>query len=728
MDRVELAFLWHMHQPPYREPATGAYLLPWVRLHATRGYLDMAWIHERFPQVRGTVNFSPILLEQLEDYAAGRARDRLMDLTVCPAAELSEADRILLLRTFFMVSWEQGVRPLQRYRELLHKRGLDLSYVDLVEVARTFTERDLRDLQLLFNLAWMGFAARARDATVQELLQKGRDYSEADKAALLEAQRSLVASVIPAWKSLFSAGAVELSLTPYYHPILPLLCDTDAARVAMPQTPLPPRLLARDDAEEQVRLALEKGREVFGRAPEGMWPAEGSVSPEALAVFAGQQVKWVASDEEVLVRSLPPGTDRRGAVYRPWRVRAGGEGEIAMVFRDRGISDALGFVYARSPPAEAVSDFLGRLNRIADEIPADQRREGELPLVSVILDGENPWEHYPNSGLDFLTELFSRLEKQEAGVVTTTIGGRIRRGLPPGRVEKIHAGSWIEASFRIWIGHPEEVQAWSLVGMAKEALREAEREGVPREMIEKARRHLLTAQASDWFWWYGEDFVTETKSDFDRLFRERIQAVFRTLGQPVPSVALEPIGDAGAGPAGGETGRAPVGFIHPRLDGEITSWQEWLGAGLLRAEEVRGGSMHQATGDIGTIRYGFDSKTFYLRIDLGSDDSTQRPTQIEELRIDLRVGDREVELQTKLTRGALLIYTADQKVELGAGVFGSIVEIALPFSDLELRAGQRVRFLLRGMRGAVEVERLPSTGWLAFDVPDESFEQRTWKV
>lgn len=724
MARVEVAFLWHMHQPPYREADSGSYLLPWVRLHATRGYLDMARIHERFPEVRATVNFSPILLEQLEDYAAGRAHDRFLDLTARHASDLSEADRVLLLRTFFMVSWEQGVRPLPRYRELLHKRGLDLSYVDLVEVARSFNVGELRDLQVLFNLAWMGFAARERDATVRELLEKGRDFSEEEKAALLEAQRLLVGQVIPAWKELEAGGAVELTATPYYHPILPLLCDTDEARVAMPETPLPPRLRARDDAEEQVRLALLKMEELFGRKPEGMWPAEGSVSPEALDVFAQAGVRWVASDEEVLLRSLPPGAERMSSVYRPWRVRAG-DREIAMVFRDRGISDALGFVYARSQASDAVSDLLGRFARIADEAP---HLDGEPPLVPVILDGENPWEHYPNSALDFLEELFSRLGKKEGGIATTTIGGRIERGLPEGRIEKIHAGSWIEANFRIWIGHEEEVRAWALVGEAKQALRDAKKEGIPEETIEAAGRHLLLAEASDWFWWYGEDFITETKGDFDRLFRERIQAVFRTLGRPLPLASVEPIGASAGTGLDLAPGRAPVGFIRPQLDGEVTSYLEWLGAGVFHAEEARSGSMHQAVGLFRSVRYGFDEEHLYLRIDPRSEDSAQMLTSLDELRVDLRMGTKEIELQSKLTAGKLLLYSEEQKVEIGSGVVGSVIEISLPFAALELHPGQRVRFLLRGMRNAVEVERIPSTGWLAFDVPEKSFEQRTWKV
>jgi len=722
MSRVELAFLWHMHQPPYRDPESGTYVLPWVRLHATRGYLDMARIHARHPEVKGTVNFTPVLLRQLQDYASGAGRDRYLDLTERPAADLGEAERRFVLRNFFMVSWEQGVRPLPRYRELLHLRGADLTDVDLAQVSRRFGPGEIRDLQVLFNLAWMGFAAREEEDVVRDLLRKGRDFTEDDKRALLDVQSRLVASVIPAWKEVASRGAVELSATPFYHPILPLLCDTDVARVAMPGVELPPRLRARDDAEEQVSRARREMERLFGAAPQGMWPAEGSVSPEALEVFAGAGTRWLASDEEVLFRSLPPGADRVSSLYRPWRVRAG-DSEVTMVFRDRGISDAIGFQYARTSAVDATSDLFGNLSRIADASP---RAGGEPPLVAVILDGENPWEYYPESGRDFLQTLFARLQAKEAGVATTSIGARVARGAPPGRIERIHAGSWIDANFRIWIGHPEERAAWALVGEAKEALREAERNGVTDETLEKARDQLLAAEASDWFWWYGEDFVTDTKSDFDRLFRSRIQAVFRILGRSTPPAAFTPIG-LGRGVESSPF-VPPAGFVRPRLDGRETSWLEWLGAGTYHASEARGGSMHQAVGNIEGLRFGFDAQAFHLRLDPRWDDSSRLLTELEEVRVDIEIDESRIELGVKLRAGRLLPYSVEKGTSLGAGCLGSIVELSFGFSELGIRAGQHARFAVRGMRGAVEVERLPPSGWLAFDVPDESFEQRTWKV
>jgi len=719
MARLDLAFLWHMHQPPYRDPESGAYALPWVRLHATRAYLDMAVIHERFPGVRSTVNFVPCLLEQLEDYAAGRARDRFLELSERPAADLSEGERIFLLRNFFSVSWEQGVRPLPRYQALLDKRGRDFPAGDPAAVARSFSVGELRDLQVLFNLAWMGFAAREGDETVRALLARGRDYTEEEKRALLDAQRAIVASIVPRWRHLQEAGQVELSASAYYHPILPLLCDTDEARVALPHTPLPPRLRARDDATLQVLRGLEKSEQVFGVRPAGMWPAEGAVSPEALEVFREAGVEWVASDEEVLLRSLP-GRDRGEILYRPWRARAGRD-EIAVVFRDRGLADRIGFAYARAPARQAVDDFFGHLHAIAGGTPPG----GERPFCAVILDGENPWEHYPDSGKHFLTELFQRLERRERGVRTTTIGGRIAAGAPPGRIERIWSGSWIEASYRIWIGHEEDVAAWTLVGEAHRAVVEARAQGVPRERIAEAGEHLLAAEASDWFWWYGDDFVTAQAAEFDGLFRARIRAVFRALGREPPAAARRPIA-AGVRPTAAVPARDPTGFVRPTLDGEAGGWREWLGAGLFRAEAVRGGSMHRAVGVFGSLHFGFDPKHLYLRIDPARVD-VSLSEEIDGLRVELRDEDRLLVLEGPVGMGDIRLHDPRGR-GMGVGRLRAIVELAIPFEGAGLRTGRRIGVSVVGVRGDVEVDRIPAQGWVFFEVPDEQFERILWKV
>src|SRR5512138_396728 len=366
MKPVRLALLWHMHQPPYRDAETGEYLLPWVRLHATRAYNDMAWILERHPKVRCTVNFTPVLFEQLDDYVAGTAHDRFQDLTRRPAADLAADDRGAILRSFFMVDWETHVRPMPRYWDLLQKRGRDVRHADVAKLAAGFSDQEITDLQALFNLAWMGFGALSDDEGLRALAAKGRDYTREDVAYVLDAQVRTLAGIVPRWRALAQRGQVELSTTPYYHPILPLVCDTDVARRAMPEVELPPRFSRPEDARWHVREAVASHARRFGAPPAGMWPAEGSVSPEAVEILASEGLHWAASDEGVLLHSLPPDAPRLASLYRPWRVSAGAGGEIAMLFRDRSLSDMVGFTYQGVPAAKAVEDFLGHVGAIGE--------------------------------------------------------------------------------------------------------------------------------------------------------------------------------------------------------------------------------------------------------------------------------------------------------------------------------------------------------------------------
>jgi alpha-amylase/alpha-mannosidase (GH57 family) len=726
MKRVRLAFLWHMHQPPYREAETGEYLMPWVRLHATRAYYDMAWVLERHPGVACTVNFTPILLEQLEEYASGAARDRLLELTARPPAELAPEEREAVLRSFFMVDWETNIRPLPRYWELLHKRGRDLRTVDLAREAAAFSDAELTDLQVLFNLAWMGFGALEDEPVVRALREKGRDFSRADVEALLAAQRRILGQIVPRWRRLAEAGRVELSSTPYYHPILPLVCDTDVARRALPGLPLPPRFAHPEDARWHVREARATHERRFGRPPAGMWPAEGSVSPEALEVLASEGVEWAASDEGVLLHSLPADAGRLRSLYRPWRFAAGAGREMRMLFRDRGLSDLIGFTYSKVPAKDAVRDFLSHLGAVGDAWAADGQRGPAT--VGVFLDGENAWEHYPSSGREFLEALHGALEASET---IETVGMSEATREPPGPpVARIHSGSWIEASYRIWIGHSEDRQAWTALGKARQAVDEAEAKGtVPAERIARARRHLYAAEASDWYWWYGEDFTTEQAAEFDGLFRGHVIRAALLAGASPPAEALAPIKQAGTGqPTGIEAKplREPTELMTPRLDGRETTYFEWQGAGLYRPGQHRG-SMYGGAQSFHVLRYGFDLRALYLRLD-----PAESPGRVVEIATHVRVAvlasDRPTWVDFPLMPDGQLRPGRHLGEELGKIAFAEVAELAIPFDALGLPPGAKVAICVHALRGDVEVERLPRYGFVAFTVPDGDFERVNWKV
>lgn len=390
-----------------------------------------------------------------------------------------------------------------------------------------------------------------------------------------------------------------------------------------------------------------------------------------------------------------------------------------MVFRDRGLSDLIGFTYARSLAHEAVNDFLGHVERIGRSAPVV---EGGPPLVSVILDGENPWEYYADSGRDFLHELYGRLSAREGGIATTSIGRRLEGPLPPGRIERIHSGSWIEGNFRIWMGHPEKVQAWALVKEAKTAWARA-----PDAAREAAYDDLLAAEASDWFWWFGEDFATESRADFDHLFRSHIQSVFTKLGKDPPAASLSPI--ARLHPEE-EAFHQPIGFVRPRIDGRVSSFQEWLGAGIYRLEARREqAAMHRGAGVFASLHYGFDPQHLYLRLD----PVVELPGQLartlkemDEIRVLVQQGEEELSLLGSWTDGEVILHRDGR--EAGHGAVDEVVELRLPLASLGLEAGQRIGVAVSCRRGGVEVERIPSRAFVPLEVAGEDFEQVVWKV
>jgi len=721
MAKARLALLWHMHQPSYREADGGAFLLPWVRLHAFRAYNDMAAVLERHPGVRCTVNFTPVLLEQIDLYVRGKAADRFLEVSRRHPADLSAEERQAVLRSFFMVDWETAIRPLPRYWELLQKRGRDVRYLDLARVARDFSDEEIGDLQVLFNLAWAGFTALEEDQGLAALLRKGRGFTRGDAEYVLQAQDRVLRTVLDRWRRLADRGQVELSTTPYYHPILPLVCDSDSARRALPTTPLPPRFAWADDARWQVREALALHQRTFGAPPAGMWPAEGSVSPEALEVFASEGVRWLGTDEGILFHSLPADAPRLASLYRPWRAAAG-SGELNMLFRDRGLADLIGFTYSKTGAREAVADFMSHLETIGGAWTG-ARLPGPA-TVGVFLDGENAWEHYPASGRQFLDGLHRALESSpdvETVTMSEATGGAA--GEP---IARIHSGSWIESSYRIWMGHEEDRRAWTALGHARDALARAEAAGEkPAADLAQARRLLYAAEGSDWFWWYGDDFQSELALEFDGLFRALVVRACQLSGAPLPVEALEPIKKGGLPAAEGPV-REPAVLLTPCLDGRMTTFFEWQGAGLYRPAQTRG-SMFGSAQAFASLFYGFDLQHLYLRLDPA--ESPQRTTETcTAVRVSVLSNEREAKVEFPVVPDGAEQQGRLEGAAVGRAAFARLLELAVPFAALGLAPGTRAALAVRVLRGEVELERLPAQGWLTFGVPDENFERIHWRV
>ncbi|MBU0742535.1 glycoside hydrolase [bacterium] len=562
--RLSVAVLWHMHQPDYVDGVSGRPAMPWVRLHAQFSYYDMVRLVLEEPRAKAVFNLVPSLLRQLDDAAAGRTEDDFLVLSRRSPETLEREEKIRLLRDFFSFNHARRFVELPRLRELWELRGGDGRVMD-PEVVTRFEDQDILDLQVGFNLAWCGHTLR-EDPRIARLFVKGRDFSEEEKRELLQVQRDFLGEILPAYAEAAGLGQVELSCTPLTHPILPLLCDLAVAREAKPDLLLPATsFLHPGDAWFHVRTALDEMERYCGVRPRGMWPAEGSISERALRVFETEGLDWVATDQGVLANSWRKAGAAAPAAAHFQPYRWGGSGAPAVFFRDTGLSDNLGFRYQSWPAADAVADLLYHLDGIRHELPAD----GEY-LVPLILDGENPWECYPDNGIDFLQRLYAGIADADHLAWTTFSEFLDRDGVDPAILPSVCAGSWIRGDFTTWIGHPEKNRGWEyLAGVRADFERKLAEAGAlidvkladgttvtapdparvgpgGRDALSRAMTALANAESSDWLWWYGDDNPTDFGREFDALFRRHLANVSTLLGDdPDPSLAVPVPGRGG---------------------------------------------------------------------------------------------------------------------------------------------------------------------------------------
>ena len=526
--KLSVAFLWHMHQPLYKDPVTGKYHLPWVRLHSTYSYLDMASILEEFPRAKATFNFTPSLIRQLLDISGDKPVDDVyLRLSEKDAAHLTDRDRCFLLKNFFSCDPERAIAPFRKYKDLFSGRGNDLREEALIKKAGDFSVSNFRDLQVFFNLAWCGFTLKGKDPLVRALVRKGANYTEDDKLSLLKRQKEVCASIIPAYKRLRDEGRIEITTSPYYHPILPLLCRGRSKE----------GFDFSEDAKEQVRKAIDLYGEVFGARPAGMWPPEGGVSREVISLLADEGIKWIATDESILLRSFKgKGGRRKELVYKAFTAEEEGR-KIDMVFRDAGISNAISFMYAHMPPKKAVLEFLKSIKDIKKAVPP--REEGRI--VTIILDGENPWPYYPDGGRKFLSGVYSKLSSSRE-VELVTVGGYLDSHRERRAIGELSGGSWIDRDFNRWTGSPQKNKAWKYLNRAR---RELFGSGKPSA---EALEELYAAEGSDWFWWY-DDFGSELNFIFDKLFRRHLSNIYTIMAREAPHYLSEPVPFIPAGTA-----------------------------------------------------------------------------------------------------------------------------------------------------------------------------------
>jgi alpha-amylase/alpha-mannosidase (GH57 family) len=725
--KLRLLLLWHMHQPFYKDLVSGEYRLPWVRLHALKDYYGMVKLLEEFPQVHQNFNIVPSLVAQIEDYNCGIFKDPFWDVAAKPASGLSLDERHFALTYLFQAHGERMIGRYPRYRRLWEQ--VRSAGPDPANAAITFSERDYRDLQVLSQIAWFD-EYYLDDPLVKALIEKGQDYSEEDQRFVMSKQHEILKGVLPAYRAAAASGSVELSATPYYHPILPLLCDTDAGRVSSPGLPLPSERFRRpNDAEEQISRALDSHQRTFGVRPMGMWPSEGSVSDEAVGIAAQLGVRWVASDEGVLGRSIDHEMyrdrdgflDRSGAekLYNIHRWERDGLA-MNMVFRDHRLSDLVGFVYAGMRASDAAEHLLNNIKRAA----APVIESGRDAVLSIILDGENAWESFERNGRDFLRQFYDKLQR-EPQIEPITISEAIERQNPAtfGKLRGLVPGSWINANFNVWIGAPEDNKSWDYLSQARDfyddnasRVREAQRK--------LAYEELLIAEGSDWNWWYGPEHHSANDRDFDELYRKHLSNVYTALGGVPPDHLARPISDT----LTRSTFVPQTAYVHPIIDGQVSNYFDWMGAAMFSSDR-RGGSMHGKLFVLESVYAGIDEENLYARLDFAANLPDGDATAA--LYLALRDGEQivanfrlDVELASgqlngwKLRNGKSLVASMSKPAGVEVALV-KLLETKLPMALMGVKEGLsfNLRFVL--YRDSLTIDALPQEGSLEIQVAPE---------
>ncbi len=692
MPRIYVCFLWHMHQPFYKDLLTGEYRLPWTRMHALKDYYGMVKILDEFPAVHQTFNLVPSLVAQIEEYARGEAQDPFWAASLLPAEQLTAEQRQFILQYFFQANCEKLIYRYPRYRELYERwegAGMDPRHA-----GHYFSVQDYRDLQVLSQLAWFDEEYLERDQEVTDLVDRACDYTLEDQQLTRRKQLQILNAVLPAYGQAAGRGQIEISTSPFYHPILPLICDTDIAAEARPGIPLPRRFRRPEDAREQLRRAREFMAQRLGRPPAGLWPSEGSVSNEALGLVAEAGFQWAATDQGVLERTIQAAAAGPGGrLYQPFLWEHQGH-RLSLVFRDHFLSDLIGFVFSRMPPEQAAEDFVRRLCYMAEPLLA----AGRDALAPIILDGENAWEYYDYNGRPFLRALYARLNS-DARFACLTVSEALQR-MPAERLSWIAPGSWINANFDIWIGAEEDNRAWDLLGQARQFFDRAPPEAPHREL---AYQELLIAEGSDWCWWYGPEHDTANRMEFDELFRDHLSNVYRALGAEPPEELARPILRR-RDPA---VASAPAGHIRPIIDGEVTSYFEWIGAGLYRPNQ-RTGAMHGKRFLVRELHYGTDGVNFFLRVDFHPGSQERLPGT--EVRLTLQAG-QSLHLSMPAASEPHP-YPADFEIR-----WGRILEARIPLQAAG-GAAPRLRFQLSVWLQGLPVDALPAEGWLEIEMSE----------
>jgi alpha-amylase/alpha-mannosidase (GH57 family) len=747
--KIRLVLFWHMHQPFYKDMVTGEYRLPWVRLHALKDYYGMVKLLDEFPDVHQNFNLVPSLVTQIQDYVSGQAHDPFLNVVAKPAEELTPSDRHFALQYLFQANPVNMIGRYPRYRELWERYR---STVDRPEGPDSyFVTRDYADLQVLSQLAWFDEYFLA-EPDIAALVEKGEDFTLADQQLVIARERELLAKVLPAYADAAGKGSIELSASPFYHPILPLLCDTNVGAQSSPGLNLPTRRFRHpDDASLQIQRALDSHEALFGVRSKGLWPSEGSVSEETLTLAYRRGIQWMATDEGVLGRSLDFHLSRHdgeklqaeGAerLYNIYLYEKDGT-RMHLVFRDHHISDLIGFVYSGMAPQEAATHLIQNIKDSAQPV----LQKGKDAVVSIILDGENAWEYYPQSGREFLRRFYDAVQR-DSQIEPVTITEAIARHKSSdfGHLTRLVPGSWINANLDVWIGSPEDNRSWDLLAEARDYYdRYSHR--VSAEQRKLAWEELLIAEGSDWNWWYGPEHHSANDRDFDELYRKHLSNVYHALEGIPPEELGTPIISGVVRPSY----LPQTAYVRARVDGLVSGYFEWMGAASFTADQ-RSMAMHGKQFLLDAVYAGVDADSVSGRLDFHHSppegayrlvvnvevrrEEADRKSPVSSYRLTADVQGQALQkwvLTNGEERRKLAGFSAGNGDAPANGVevaLADIFEFRLPFELIGVQQGSRIRLRFSIWREHLPVDSMPLEGWIDLAAqPEAELESNLFSV
>lgn len=597
--KLSIAFYWHMHQPVYQLTPDGDFLMPWVRLHAVKDYYAMAELLNKFKKIKLNFNLVPVLLDSLIDYGENGIHDLHSRITVKSVEELSPDDKEFILNNFFDAGYQTMIFPNEEYNRLYQKR-ISKSECSL----DIFSDQEYSDLMALFNLAWFDPDLKNKYPALKKLIKKGKNYTLEDRQNIIEIQREIIRKIIPTYKKLLSKNRIEITTSPYYHPILPILLDINGIKKSFSED-LPVDLKMGLDAKVQTELAIKRIEELFGKRPKGIWPSEHCVSPKMLDMFKNLGIEWTISDEGILSNSIETEfvRDFKGYLEDPYHLLKSYEYKngLKMIFRDAVIPNLISFEYPNHDAELAANDLYDRIKVAQAKLLTSP---DENHLITIAMDGENCWENYPQDGFVFLKKLYKLIEDDKS-IETVLISDYLEKEKLHKPLSKIYAGSWINRNFKLWIDEPLKNLAWSYLKQVRDDFSGFVKKNPLHPNIEQARKELFICEGSDWFWWYGEPNDSGRDNIFDYLFREHLKNIYIFLGLEPPAYLDTPLISAIAKPS-----RYPKGEITPAMNGTASMDDSWLNAGCI---DIPDGPLLRESKFFDRICFGYDKNNLYLR-------------------------------------------------------------------------------------------------------------------